>query len=500
MAFPSVARLLAVQGLVLFFATVAHSQTPLRVHLAVYMGAGNRQPLNGREIMVEGGDLRPTDLGATDQSGHRIAILPRAAIRKGVVRFRIDGFFVFNPCENGSDGKSFLPMQADEPLELHVEPDRLWRDEDAACASRQEFRLLASSGRSDRDRGARDRFPPANLMPAAYRLAGGWRLRNAVSAAGGSEIAASQALEQIAARLHCDVETVRAGIGQYEDQAKSPYDRGVAAALNGNYQAAVGWFEQARKVDEDNDDLVEDDVGLTRAFWKMNNPAAAEGFVWDALKIYPYDPDLLDDLSEILQSRGQEQTAKAVDVLTDAILRNIDEEDGEEVGKASRKLGLALDSAGNQQHALGLLETALKWDSHEFGNEDPYVASDSIDLGVYFLRHEDYARAEKEYDRAAAILKCAPDAATLGQQPLRCSIVLNDIGDLLNRRTDYLDGARYGSYAIQILKQHGQAVAGSAVLIGEMNTLRQSCAGLQGMELSDKQQQDRDHYCAALNR
>jgi tetratricopeptide (TPR) repeat protein len=499
MAFPRVARLLAAHGLVLFFATALHCQTVVKVHLSVYVGAGILHPLNGREIMVDSGNQGPINLGRTNGAGYRESILPRPVVHEGVVRFRIDGFFVFNPCENGSDGKSFIPSRADEPLELHVEPDRQWYEEDAACASKVEFRLLASMGRSNRDRGANE-FPPTSEVPAAYGLPGGWRLRKVAYAGGGFEATANQALEQIAARLHCDVGTVRAGIDQYEDQAESPYDRGVAATLKENYQAAVRWFEQARQVDKDDDGLVEDDVGLARAYWKMDKPAEAEGFVWDALAIYPYDPDLLDDLSEILWSRGQKPAAAAVDALTDAILRNMDEEDGEKVGMASRKLGLVLDTAGDSQHALDLLEGALKWDSHAFGSGDPYVASDSIDLGLYFSRHEDYARAEKEYGRAAEILKCAPDAETLGRQPLKCSIVLNDIGDLLNRRTDYLDGARYGSYAIQLLKEHGKAVASSPVLNEEMNTLRQACSGLNEMELSDKQQQDRDRYCGLLNR
>lgn len=175
-------------------------------------------------------------------------------------------------------------------------------------------------------------------------------------------------------------------IGYKQGEAKALVHAGMSASGQRNYEDAKQYYEQAKSIREELNDV----EGLAVVHAKLGNTKLYSGNYTEALAHYSNAISIREELND---------TLGAADLYTNS--------------------GIIHGFQGNHSHALKSHLKALK--TYEHANEVNRIASSSNNIGLIYLEQKNYEEALKMFERALEIRKEKNDLKSV-------SDLLNNIG------------------------------------------------------------------------
>ena len=262
-----------------------------------------------------------------------------------------------------------------------------------------------------------------------------------------------QSLERVSASFGLAPGEVDKAVRAWGEKAKDPYDLGIAALYEKNYQKASHDLAASLTRREENEAKAEQEV-VDAAFF-LGRSLYEEGKYRESVEAYrkaqkrrPVDPAILNNLALSLEETGDYAAAEPLYRSALAI-------DEKVLGQEHPDVAANLDNLANLLHAKGdyvgaepLYRRALVIDEKALGPRHPSVATDLNNLAMLLKEKGVYAGAESLQRRALVIHEKA-----LGPEHPDVAIDLNNLASLLEDKGDYVGAEPLYRRALAIKKK-----------------------------------------------
>ena len=191
-----------------------------------------------------------------------------------------------------------------------------------------------------------------------------------------------QALADEAQSLGVSVDQIKSAIDDWSNNARTPYDKGLAALYTRHYAEAVRYISESGSTPDV--DQVEKYVALFDAEFQLGRYREAEAALVAARSIQPSNVLVLLYLGQALEEQGKYSEAEQVTQLALAIDERVLGPEHPQIASLLNNLGLLYDDQGKYVQAEPMYQRSLQMDEKLLGPDAPEVATELNNLAALY--------------------------------------------------------------------------------------------------------------------